>query len=212
MCTIVSDTCFKIAEKDIPCFKMTETLLDLEGKPFVVTPFAFKHLTPDILRGDTPLRPDDWTMPVEGKMFTETRRRIIIGGGTLPLYVVSGGVIHTLGDLCVEDLAQELVTLTVAIDYRETYLLDEHREHLPECAAMPFIKGVSLYRCVIPAGTLYLDGADDDMHRCYISKEIRFMERICDFTDDDFWRRRACDHEEIVREKLEKIDWEKFKL
>jgi len=41
-------------------------------------------------------------------------------------------------------------------------------------------KSYELYKCVIPKGTTYISGVDNDGVTCYASKEIKFVEKIAE--------------------------------
>ena len=183
MCLYTKQFKFKTAETDITCLKILETVAGEKGD-IIVTPFAFVPVPEEILSGKELFIPDDMQMSwLEARM---KEAEISLD--------VEEGVIHSFGMRCFEsgagrftfarDMLCEIEYHMNSVGYDERYIRESESRRLG-CDVHPMIIGISLYRCVIPAGTEYIEGAYSGFGRdfdhnflSYGSKAIRFVEKL----------------------------------
>lgn len=181
MCLVTEQNNVKIADKDIVCWKVVEILDGINNSRLHVTPYMFKHITEDVLDGRVSFKSDEYYRHYElyGKFS-------VINEGYIHTYAVpDNNDIHSDTDNFINVIGGHLEY----VNKRETFVFSGM---LPNCGTCPFCIGIALFRCVIPAGTEYLQGYDNDdtEFKCYASREIVFKEKLaewnhkCDFSKE----------------------------
>lgn len=120
------------AEKDIPCWKMLEIAEGKDGNPIYVTPYQFKPVPPEVMRGEETFKPNE-------KPFY------------YPEDVTTGrGFIHTYGDDTDPRDAICILTRNCGmIGAWETYVTMGVIESMPlECETAPKILGTAFCKAV----------------------------------------------------------------
>ena len=178
MCMMTKQGEIGIADKEITCWKLVETLEDTKGNPVQVTPYMFRHIPEDVIEGKRPFwtgRPEQTYELCKG-MYNH----------------ILDGYIHTFATPRSESevamFCKELDYAITPIGSVETFMTLSKAECIPNCDSLPRVLGIALYRCVIPAGTEYLEGIYDglDDMKCYASREIVFKEKVAE------WDNRYC--------------------
>lgn len=162
-----------IADKEITCWKIVETLEDRNGDPVRVTPYMFRHIPDDVINGERPFwtgRPECTYELCEG-MYNH----------------ILDGYIHTFatprGESEVDMFCKEIAYAITPVGMVETFMTPSKAEGIPNCVDLPNVLSIALYRCAIPRGTEYLEGVYDgsDDIRCYASREIVFKEKVAEW-------------------------------
>ena len=162
-----------VADREITCWKIVETLEDRNGNPVRVTPYMFRHIPDDVIDGKRPFwtgRPECAYELCEG-MYNH----------------ILDGYIHTFatprGESEVDVLCRELDYAITVVGTTETFMTPGKADGIPNCVDLPNVLGIALYRCVIPKGTEYLEGIYDGVNdlRCYASREIVFKEKVAEW-------------------------------
>lgn len=175
MCTITTQGEPKIVDKEITCWKIVETLEDRNGNPVLVTPYMFRHIPDDVIDGKRPFwtgRPECTYELCEG-MYNH----------------ILDGYIHTFAaprdENEVDAFCKELAYAITPVGGVETFMTPNKAEGIPNCDCLPHVLSITLYHCVIPAGTEYLEGIYDGAIdiRCYASREIVFKEKVMEWND-----------------------------
>lgn len=162
----------KIADKEITCWKIVETLEDRNGDPVLVTPYMFRHIPEDVIDGKRPF----WTGQPE---YTYELCEGVYNH-------ILKGYIHTFATPRDES---EVTLFCKDLDYAiapvggaETFMTPDKAMGVPNCDVLPKVLSIALYRCVIPAGTEYLKGNyDGSAIKCYASREIVFKEKVAEW-------------------------------
>lgn len=166
------------AEKDIPCWKMLEIVEGKDGNPMYVTPYQFKPVPPEVMRGEETLKPDE-----------------------KPFYypedvTIDRGFIHTYGgEIDPRDAINILLRNCGMIGAWETYITLGVIESMSlECETAPKILGMAFCEAVIPKGASYIEG-DTEMPGSlgafayvpgYASSEIRITGIGCEFRHGEY--------------------------
>ena len=172
-----------IAANDIKCYKILQTVLGKDNQKLYLTPYQFMTITPEMLSGRKLVK------ALGDERIIETTY-----SGT-DVNSISKGFIHTYGKMSEDDLINNLNIHCELIGSIDTFycFFDFNYSELHHT-----IMSVALCECVIPKGTPYYIGFDDNeitKVESYASKAIRIEKILYEFTEDD-----KCDRPKIVRE------------
>lgn len=183
MCLVTEQNNVKIADKDIVCWKVVEILNDNNNNRLYVTPYMFKHIKKDVLDGKVSFKTDEY--------YRHYGKFAAIYEGYIHTYAVpDNNDIHSDTD----DFLKVINSHLEYVNKREIFVSSPNM--LPNCRTCPFCIGIALFSCVIPAGTEYLQGYDnnDIGFKSYASREIVFKEKLaewnhkCDFSKEQIFK------------------------
>lgn len=144
----IGDT-VKKAAKNIVCYKIVESIYNIndEKEKRIVTPFIGMTIPSEIIDGKQPLLPDS----------KRKRKNEFFN-------TISEGYIHVYGNL--DEAEEDLNTYYKDFTRHETDTVHD---------AVVGLESFMLYKCVIPAGTLYWKGVTDwDEFSTYAAEKIVF--------------------------------------
>lgn len=165
MCLITYQKKVDIAETNIICWKILE-IIKRENDELVITPYAFKPVSEEILSGKLLFTPDD----ICNYEFENA------GNGH---HIVDYGFIHTYAEF---PTYYDFYHLMSCIGKPEPYILSD-KAHELKCKKRPEVSGILLYKCEIPAGTQYLIGTTGGLVNSYASTSLRFIQKAAEFRE-----------------------------
>lgn len=177
MCITTKQSNYAVAQEDIVCWKVLEILESKDGEKRAVTPFAYVTVPDKVLIGEKPFVPDKQQTANLDAEIAEWWNSDEYRDGE---HEAALGLIHTYGG-SMEDLKPTL-------DYHREFV-DEPWNAYTDDSVTSRIASVTLWECVIPKGTEYLEG-DIPFHRCgygkydvrsYASKAIVFKKKVVEF-------------------------------
>ena len=186
MCLRTNFPKFKTAEEDIMCWKILVTIRTAKDN-VTITPFRHEIVPQEILEGKRPLAPnEEQTEKLHVELNDRVRDFEDRGVDISDFWTyVEGGVIHTYTDeVSLSTMGHELRYHAYTIGYKEFtgVIPNEYPERpINDCPTHHFIYSVSLWKCVIPKGTEYLEG-DSDFIKAYASASIVLKEKVAEFT------------------------------
>ena len=198
MCLYTKQHEFKVAEKDIVCWKVLEIVESHDGEAYV-TPFAFVPVEDDVMSGKKLFAPSATHVAQLEEMMTGYKNSKSSMG-------VEKGVIHVYSDekFGVLKMRDEMMYHINHVGGYESWI-DRIDAAKIGCDIQPDILGISLWKCVIPKGTEYIKGSyyANGQHTLvsYGAKAIRFTEKVAEWRTDD-----GTDTEGVaIREKIRSI-------
>ena len=196
MCTVTNNAAKKVAEEDIKCIKMLQIMADVSGNPVYVTPYQYKHVPEEILKGEKPLEPKLGPEEVNQLRFSE---RLRIEGGFIHVYSDKAYMEGFLSDI--EYLCSELGQYD---HYFYNWLCDHAVDGLPEMERDAEVLGIAIYSAIIPKGTEYIEGYDEASDTpLYAAKRIVLTKQLAVFNTDNYCR-SADDLDDLLLKPFEK--------
>lgn len=186
MCLKTNYPKFKTAEKDIVCWKILDTVRTVKGN-VTLTPFRHEIVPQEILDGKRPLVPNEEQAEKLHIKLNDMARELEGREVNMSNFWahVEGGVIHTYTDeVSLSSMGYELRYHTYSIGNEEFTgaIPNEYPERpIDDCPRYHRILSVSLWKCVIPKGTEYLEG-ESDFVKAYASASIVLKEKVAEFT------------------------------
>jgi hypothetical protein len=168
------------ASENILCLKVLEIVEGADGSDIYVTPYMFAEVYADMLEGKKPFstRTPEIKYDFNSPEFRNRRINCCVTDGYIHTYAIPRGK-------DIEAMAKELEYIITVIGKKEMFLGGRKAKLIQGCEDNPYVNGIALYLCEIPAGTEYASGLDDTHHLPgYVSREIMFKEKLAEWREE----------------------------
>ena len=155
-----------MADKPVTCWKLVEIIEGITEERITVTPYVFIRIPDTVLKGIEPFKADK----SDGDAFRHDRNEEAC---------VAEGYIHTFKKLDTDMLEYETEYLAESVGGQDDFIGANESAGWQE---RPRVLAIQLWRCEIPAGTLYVEGETEA--NGYASDEIVFKEMVLEIDED----------------------------
>ena len=186
MCTLARKVERKRADKKIKCIKILQIMEDREGNPVYSTPYMYKHIPEEVLKGEKPLTPDK---PDEEEI-SESR--------VSSNYLIEGGFIHVFThNTSQATINADLEYLCSDVGHWDSYLSCsnnfEKAENLPNVDPYAKVLGIAVFAGYIPEGTEYIRGMDEGSYtEVIVAKEVYLTKCVAKFDTEHVYTDLGC--------------------
>ena len=158
-----------VADKSLTCWKLVESIEGITEERITITPYAFVRIPDTVLKGIEPFKADK----SDGDAFRHDLNEEAC---------VVEGYIHTFKKLDADMLEYETEFLAESVGEQDDFIGANESAGWQE---HPRVLAIQLWRCEIPAGTLYVEGETGERAcKGYASDEIVFKEMVLEIDED----------------------------
>lgn len=175
-----------VADKPVTCWKFVEIIEGITEERITITPYTFVRIPDTVLKGIEPFKADKSHGDAFRHNYNEEE-------------CVTEGYIHTFKKLDTDMLERETEYLAEPVGEQDDFIGANESAGWQEC---PRVLAIQLWRCEIPAGTLYVEGEIEASERKgYASDEIVFKEMVLEIDENI----AGWEHEDERRDMYEEL-------